>query len=65
MFGKNKIFPAVPVNDPESLQNKIELLADDKALRDKMGKAARQKTVEEYSWDAIARELEKAFVSGE
>jgi len=53
----------VPVNDSERLKKKIELLAGDNAMCNKMGKAARQKTVEKYSWRTIAKELEKAFVS--
>jgi glycosyltransferase involved in cell wall biosynthesis len=51
----------VPVNDSKSLQEKISLLAEDNAVRNKMGKAARKKIIAQYSWKTIALELEKGF----
>ncbi|MCG6553934.1 MAG: glycosyltransferase [Candidatus Magnetominusculus sp. LBB02] len=43
------------------IAKKIELLANDKQLREAIGKAGRQTIVERFSWDKIAAEVEKAY----
>lgn len=44
-----------PPNDPHALADKLELLLRDSALRSQLGNLARQRAVEEYSWETITR----------
>jgi colanic acid biosynthesis glycosyl transferase WcaI len=46
---------AVQAEDPAALARAIEELADDPARRDDMGKAGRELTEKEFSWEAIVR----------
>jgi glycosyltransferase involved in cell wall biosynthesis len=46
---------AVQAEDPAALARAIEELADDPARRDAMGKAGRELTEKEFSWQAIVR----------
>jgi glycosyltransferase involved in cell wall biosynthesis len=53
--------------DAEDLRRKIEYLAEDKALRLTMGKAAREKVLNKYSWEKTGERLEavlKEIVNG-
>ena len=45
----------VPVKDSAALAEKIKVLIDDKALRDKMGKAARQRAEQEFAIETVVR----------
>lgn len=55
------------VGDVDDLKSKIERLAYNEEKRLEMGRAAREKAVEKYSWEIIGARLEKALlrVAGE
>jgi glycosyltransferase involved in cell wall biosynthesis len=45
----------VPPADPQALATAIKRLLADKPLRESMGKAARSRIVERFSWEVAAR----------
>ena len=45
----------VPVKDSEALVQKLRILIEDKALRIRMGKAAREKAEREFSIDDVIK----------
>jgi glycosyltransferase involved in cell wall biosynthesis len=45
----------VPPSDPEALRRRIGELAGDAALRDEMGRRARGRVLERFTWPAVAR----------
>ena len=45
----------VPVKDSEALVQKLRILIEDKALRIRMGKAAREKAEREFSIDEVIK----------
>jgi glycosyltransferase involved in cell wall biosynthesis len=47
--------------DPADLARKIERLADDRALREAMGRNARARVVERYSWARHCEQLERVL----
>lgn len=49
------------VGDVEDMRTKIASLARDIPMREKMGKRAREKTVEKYRWERISGILEEVF----
>jgi len=52
----------VEIDNTEQLKNAILKLANDKNLRDKMGKAGRERVEKEFSWDKSAEQLEKLYL---
>ncbi len=46
--------------DRQSLAQSLEMLADP-ALRERLGRAARERAVRDFSWDVHCRELQRAF----
>ncbi|MBF0456388.1 MAG: glycosyltransferase [Nitrospirae bacterium] len=58
--GENGLF-VEEGNPAEGIAQKVELLANDEALRTSIGKAARRTVVERFSWDKIAEEVESAY----
>jgi glycosyltransferase involved in cell wall biosynthesis len=50
------------VGDAEDLKEKIGYMVQQKEIRRSMGKAAREKVVEKYSWQSVGDELEKILV---
>ena len=50
------------VGDIDDLKAKIELLAYDENRRLEMGRMAREKAVEQYSWDKIGQNLEEFLI---
>jgi len=55
--GQNGLF--VLSRNPEALANAILTLLNDKNLRRRRDQNARQLIVEEYSWDIVAKKIEK------
>ncbi len=51
----------VPVRDPQALGNAISVLAGDKALRERMGAAARQRLTEHFSLQQGVQDLHRVF----
>ena len=54
----------VELNNVEQLKNAILKLASDKNLREKMGKAGRERVEKEFNWDKSAEELENLYLEG-
>ena len=54
----------VELDNIEQLKNAILKLANDKELREKMGKAGRRRVEKEFSWDKSAEQLEKLYLEG-
>jgi glycosyltransferase involved in cell wall biosynthesis len=50
------------VGDIEDLKAKIELLAYDENRRLEMGRMAREKAVEQYSWEKVGQDLEEFLI---
>ncbi|MEX1315656.1 MAG: glycosyltransferase [Synechococcaceae cyanobacterium] len=46
----------MPERDPETLADRLQELLDDRALRERMGVAARQRAVE-FTWEHYGRRL--------
>jgi glycosyltransferase involved in cell wall biosynthesis len=44
----------VPVDDPPALATALQILATDPALRRRLGAAARDRVVTQYSWSTVA-----------
>jgi glycosyltransferase involved in cell wall biosynthesis len=51
----------IELNNIEQLKNAILRLANNKELREKMGKAARERVEKEFSWDKSAEQLENLY----
>ena len=51
----------VPPKKPEALANAVLTLLNDKNLRRKLGKNARQLMVEKYSWDRVITNIGKVY----
>jgi glycosyltransferase involved in cell wall biosynthesis len=51
----------VPPRDPRLLAEKIQIIFKDQELRFKMGRQARQRALENFSWDVIVKQLEERF----
>jgi glycosyltransferase involved in cell wall biosynthesis len=51
----------VSPNDPSSLRAKIQLLWKDRALGDRLGKAARARVLDEFRWDAVVNRCLAAY----
>jgi glycosyltransferase involved in cell wall biosynthesis len=51
----------IELNNIEQLKNAILLLVNNKELREKMGKAARERVEKEFSWDKSAEQLENLY----
>ena len=51
----------VPPDDPEALADAIDELLADEAHRQQLGEAARQLAIDSYSWQDIARRLERIY----
>jgi glycosyltransferase involved in cell wall biosynthesis len=51
----------VPPGDPEVLKDTIAALLDDPARREKMGRAARKRAEERFSWQAVAEKTAAAY----
>lgn len=47
--------------DPVSLAKEIERLLDDAALRERMGRAGREKFEKEFTWELILRKYTELF----
>ena len=54
---------AVAPGDPDALANAVEALLADEPSRLALGAAARQLAIERYSWQDIARRLERIYDS--
>jgi glycosyltransferase involved in cell wall biosynthesis len=62
LVNDGKVGLIAKVGDVDDLKEKIELLAYDETRRLEMGKAARQKVVEKYSWLKIGDRLEEVLI---
>lgn len=51
----------VPPADPRAIADTISILSNDPGLRQDMGKTARQRVVDLFSWDIIEKKLEGIF----
>ena len=51
----------VPPDDPEALADAIDELLADESHREQLGEAARQLAIDRYSWQDIARRLERIY----
>ena len=51
----------VPPRDPVALRAALERLLADRALRDRLGRAARARACERFSWDAATRSTIEAY----
>ncbi len=51
----------VPPRDPEALAAGIDFLMDDPKLRVKMGKAARKRVLEKFTWENAAKEMVSVY----
>ena len=51
----------VEPHDADALANSIDRLIDDAALRQRLGQAARQRAVAEFSWEGIAKQTLQAY----
>jgi glycosyltransferase involved in cell wall biosynthesis len=51
----------VPPDDPDALADGIDELLADEAHRQQLGEAARQLAIDSYSWQDIARRLERIY----
>jgi glycosyltransferase involved in cell wall biosynthesis len=51
----------VPERDSEALAEAIGRLLSDRALAERLGAAARQRVVEELTWDIAAQRFERAY----
>ena len=51
----------VPPKDPESLAGRLACLLSDEVLRDRMGRAARRRIEEHYTWERVATLAAAAF----
>ena len=51
----------VPPDDPDALAEAVTGLLEDEPRRERLGAAARREAQERYSWDDIARRLEKIY----
>ena len=51
----------VPSKDPEALAEKIQILIEDPALRQKMGEAGRKKFLDKYTQDKFEENMKKVF----
>ena len=49
----------VPGHDPENFARQLQLILDDAALRDRLGSAARQRSVSLYSVDHVVEEYDR------
>jgi len=47
--------------DVEGLRDAIEKLSKDKELRERLGRRGREKVLEHYSWDKIAKDTERLY----
>jgi glycosyltransferase involved in cell wall biosynthesis len=52
----------VPPNNPNAIKNRLEVLLRDKSLTDKLGKAARARILEHFTWDRVAQRCLKAYL---
>lgn len=57
--GKNGCI--IPIGSPNIMAEKIEYLCSDDKARSDIGKRARQTMVDQYSWDVVARRVEKCY----
>ena len=51
----------VPSKNPQAIADAILLLLNDKSLRRRLGRNARQLMVEKYSWNSITNKVEKVY----
>ncbi len=51
----------IPPRDPHALARSIEMLLADPSLRERMGKAARQRILNHFTWEDTARQLEVIY----
>jgi glycosyltransferase involved in cell wall biosynthesis len=51
----------VPPKDPEALAGRLARLLSDEVLRDRMGRAARRRIEEHYTWERVATLAAAAF----
>jgi glycosyltransferase involved in cell wall biosynthesis len=52
----------VPPGDVEALRAALQRLADDDALRARLGTAARATVMARHGWDAVAARFEECYV---
>jgi glycosyltransferase involved in cell wall biosynthesis len=53
----------IPPKSPENMAKAISRLLDDRALRERIGRAARRTIEEHYTWDKIAENVMKCYES--
>lgn len=51
----------IPINTPQAIAEKIELLVNDKNMREQMGKKGREKFLKEYTIEKHLSRMEQAF----
>jgi glycosyltransferase involved in cell wall biosynthesis len=51
----------IPPRDPRTLARTVEMLLADSPLRERMGKAARQRILSNFTWGNAARQLEDIY----
>ena len=51
----------VPVNDPQTLAQRIRELMEDKSLCSNMGQKSREKVLESYAWDKAISRIERVY----
>lgn len=59
MIEEGKTGFLVPVDDTPALSERIERLLTDGALRERMGRAARERAETRFSWDAVGRQMSR------
>jgi glycosyltransferase involved in cell wall biosynthesis len=51
----------VPPRDPDALAQALDQLLGDAALRERLGRAARERVIENFRWERAARETAEVY----
>ena len=52
----------VPIRSPDAIVEAVERLLSDRPLRERLGRAARERALAHYTWDKVALPVEHAYL---
>ena len=52
----------VPIRSPDAIVEAVERLLSDRPLRERLGRAARERALAHYTWDKVAQPVEHAYL---